>query len=394
MHEMTEIAMMPGCVLDTSGAVVRTYASFARLFPCGGGVPAGFSQVLSVPGVPLPWQERGAAWSYLLWPWGGPSHCLLAVDGAQPGDDSVGEAGLLASASALTFAGQRATTAGAGAGGLAVVDPPCAPITVYGREAACSAGDVCLAVQLPHCIQFAGQAEHAALGGAERVLSGLSHDFGNALASIMGFAELGLGVCADAGTPMARSFSNVLRGCDRAMDVIAWAQAAAGRLELNRVVTDVAALVAQWCHELGLPAPQCDVSDATCLCDGVQLRRVFEAVVDNARRAAGDGGTIAIGIGPDGGQARRAQPMLAIWVRDTGAGMERHVLCCCCEPYYTTRDRLDGKGRGLALVAGLMRAHGGCVELASAPGQGTVVSLVLPLAAGVDTTAAAFAGGA
>jgi two-component system, NtrC family, sensor histidine kinase HydH len=92
----------------------------------------------------------------------------------------------------------------------------------------------------------------------------------------------------------------------------------------------------------------------------------------NALQAMGKGGrlTIAGDIG-DGGMVR-------IDIKDTGAGIPAGDLNKIFDPYFTTKPK--GTGLGLAIVYKIIEAHQGSVKVRSAPGQGSVFSIHLPLA--------------
>lgn len=81
------------------------------------------------------------------------------------------------------------------------------------------------------------------------LLRGLSHDFGNALASIMGFAEIARTRPVD-DPLLARSLDNVLKGCAQALSLMDRARAMAGRQSPSFQVCDLEALVETWCGEL------------------------------------------------------------------------------------------------------------------------------------------------
>jgi signal transduction histidine kinase len=74
--------------------------------------------------------------------------------------------------------------------------------------------------------------------------------------------------------------------------------------------------------------------------------------------------------------ADQRRPGLCLEAADDGAGMDLATLARAGEPFFTTRS--DGTGLGLAIVERVAAAHGGAVNLTSAPGRGTAVTLWLP----------------
>ncbi|HWQ08220.1 MAG TPA: ATP-binding protein, partial [Holophaga sp.] len=65
-------------------------------------------------------------------------------------------------------------------------------------------------------------------------------------------------------------------------------------------------------------------------------------------------------------------------VSDSGQGMTPEVLAKALEPFFTTKPKGRGTGLGLSRVYGTVKAHGGSVEIQSAPGRGTTVLIRLP----------------
>ncbi|HEX7552160.1 MAG TPA: ATP-binding protein, partial [Geothrix sp.] len=92
----------------------------------------------------------------------------------------------------------------------------------------------------------------------------------------------------------------------------------------------------------------------------------------NALDAMPSGGRLRLstGVGVDG--------LLTLAVGDTGLGMTPEVMQRAMEPFFTTKPVGKGTGLGLALVYGVMKSHGGKVEIRSEPGQGTEILLSFP----------------
>ena len=93
-------------------------------------------------------------------------------------------------------------------------------------------------------------------------------------------------------------------------------------------------------------------------------------LVNNSLQAVGPGALIEVGAALRDGRA-------CISVRDNGPGMSAEVLAQLGDGFFTTKPQ--GTGLGLAVVRAVARAHGGELEIRSAPGQGTCASLLLPL---------------
>ncbi|MCG3169648.1 MAG: Signal transduction histidine-protein kinase AtoS [Pseudomonadales bacterium] len=138
---------------------------------------------------------------------------------------------------------------------------------------------------------------------------------------------------------------------------------------------------------LEAPATSAGVRCAVALgCDpGLRLRCNREVLggalmnlVTNALEAGGAGGRIDVEAALEDGR-------LSIAVRDDGPGMSAGMAALAGEDFFTTK--AQGTGLGLAVVRAVARAHGGEFRIASAPGEGTRASVLLPLAAAAGSDA-------
>ena len=69
---------------------------------------------------------------------------------------------------------------------------------------------------------------------------------------------------------------------------------------------------------------------------------------------------------------------MRVTVRDTGTGMDEHVLAHLFDPFFTTKADAGGTGLGLSTVYGIVRQAGGAIAVESAPGHGSRFDVFLP----------------
>lgn len=110
------------------------------------------------------------------------------------------------------------------------------------------------------------------------------------------------------------------------------------------------------------------------LVDPDQIRQVFLNLILNAGDAMPDGGRIRV--------ASRFDPALGavdVTVSDTGSGIVPEIQRQVFDPFFTTKPPGQGTGLGLSVCYGIVAAHGGTIDIESAPGTGTTVSVRLPV---------------
>jgi signal transduction histidine kinase len=117
----------------------------------------------------------------------------------------------------------------------------------------------------------------------------------------------------------------------------------------------------------GLPVP---------LADPHQLEQVFLNVLMNAVEAMPEGGTLTISAGV---RRREGGPFVEVRVADTGVGIPAEHLPRIFDPFFTTKEVGRGTGLGLSVSYGIVRSHGGFIDVESAVGKGTAVAVALPV---------------
>ncbi|MDR7273286.1 PAS domain S-box protein [Catenuloplanes atrovinosus] len=225
-----------------------------------------------------------------------------------------------------------------------------------------------------------------------QLAGGVAHHFNNLLAIIdshAGFVaeELSGPVTGasvrEALTDIAQIRKTVDRASEYARQLLAFGRrevARPVRHDISRTVADVYALLA---HSIGD-----DITITTnahkdlppVVVDPGQLEQTLVNLALNARDAMPHGGRLSITAEPCTKSVPGARPSRQVKIRvtDTGTGMPPEVLERAFEPFYTTKDPVSFAGMGLAVAHGMVTAAGGEINIASDPGRGTTVVIMLP----------------
>jgi two-component system cell cycle sensor histidine kinase PleC len=224
---------------------------------------------------------------------------------------------------------------------------------------------------------------------AAKTAAEMSHELRTPLNAILGFSEL----LSEAGA--AESDPDRVRGYARSIhqsgqlllqlieEILDLAKIESGRLEIAEEELDPAAAIDE-CLTMVRPRAQAagvaldgaaapDVPQLRA--DGRALRQILLNLLTNAVKFTPEGGAVALSAAPEGGG-------VAFTVTDTGVGIAEADLARILEPFEQVsgsyaRNR-DGTGLGLPIAKALTEAHGGRLELDSAPERGTRVTVRLP----------------
>jgi signal transduction histidine kinase len=148
-----------------------------------------------------------------------------------------------------------------------------------------------------------------------------------------------------------------------------------GSVDLEAVVRSTVDLVRETARKKNI-AVEIRTQESVPVIEG-DADRLAEAVLNllnNSLDACLGGGTITVSL------ERAGDPWggVKLAVRDTGEGIPSEVLPRIFDVFFTTKAIGQGSGLGLALVQETVRLHGGTVEVMSAPGEGTEVTILLP----------------
>ncbi|WP_332800795.1 ATP-binding protein [Sphingomonas sp. PB2P12] len=223
-----------------------------------------------------------------------------------------------------------------------------------------------------------------------QLTGGIAHDFNNMLAVVLGGLELARRNLAGDPATTRRHIDSATEGANRAAALTRRLLAFSREDALKPETIDAAALVAEMSdlldRTLGDAITLVTRSEATDCCirgDRVQLENAVLNLAVNARDAMNGRGTMTIVTGTTMLAAQQigecaAGEYVTIMVADDGCGMTPDVADRVFEPFFTTKAVGKGTGLGLSQIFALVQQLHGAVAIASAPGEGTAVTLYVP----------------
>ena len=225
---------------------------------------------------------------------------------------------------------------------------------------------------------------------------GVAHDINNLLTAVRGYAGLTRSALGP-DHPALESLDQVEEAARQASGVasslLTFAKGGASEKSPVRLASIVEEAVRLFRRTLGarinLAVDTRAGDDLWVQGDRTHLHQVITHLALNARDAVREeGGDIAIRLEPatDGSDAG---PWAAIVVEDDGSGMTPEVQARIFDPFFTTKSAGEGTGLGLSMIHGIVKDHGGRIDVHSAPGTGSRFRVVLPCVAGVASPAAA-----
>jgi len=224
---------------------------------------------------------------------------------------------------------------------------------------------------------------------------GIAHDFNNILSAIVGYTDLSL-FSEDLSAPLKRNLEQVKKASQRARDLVRQILSFSRLEESQESVIDIVPIIKEALKLLRASIPasitiERDVVEGIGLikADPSRIHQVLMNLCTNAAHAMQEkGGTLRVELDrveqevPGFGHLA-GQRCIRLRVADTGTGMPAEALARIFDPYYTTKQKGEGTGLGLAMVQGIVGGVGGAVTVESEVGRGSTFDVYLPL---VETT--------
>jgi PAS domain S-box-containing protein len=222
---------------------------------------------------------------------------------------------------------------------------------------------------------------------------GIAHDFNNILTPILGYADIAASEL-DPASPCRQDIEHVIQAAYRAKGLVQQILAFSRHDEQARQPLKIDLVVKETVRLLSGSTPrntdfvQNVQNVGTILSDPTFINQILMNLCTNSFQAIGDcGGTVEVTLRThefeqptclNGCELANGKYAL-LMVRDTGTGMDNATRERIFEPFFTTKDVGHGTGLGLSVVHGIVKSHGGAIDVTSEDGKGTTVSVFLPL---------------
>ena len=271
-----------------------------------------------------------------------------------------------------------------------------APVKVDGAVigSVVSARDVTEQRQLWHEKQQLEEQYHQSqkMEAIGRLAGGVAHDFNNMLSVVQGNAEAAL-MGLDGASPVREPLEEIAVAARRAAGLTSHLLAFSRRqvieprtLDLNQLVDGLHGILARLIGEDIVLQTRSGEGRASVHADPGQVEQVLLNLAVNARDAMPGGGTLTIQTGEvtlsDGDCVGRAGASagrhVRLSVQDPGCGMSPEVMEKIFEPFFTTKEQGRGTGLCLATVFGVVKQHGGWIEVDTAPDRGSTFDIFFP----------------
>ena len=223
---------------------------------------------------------------------------------------------------------------------------------------------------------------------------GIAHDFNNILGVIFGYTELARWSIPD-NLRAKEQLDEVLKAASRAKDLVQQILAFSRQGEKEKRPVQVSLIFKEALKMLRATIPSTiDISSdigsrSTVLGDPTQIHQILMNLCTNAVHAIhNQGGTLEVTLADvflepkvgDRYSDLQGGLHVQLTVKDSGHGIDPAIMDRIFDPFFTTKKAGVGTGLGLAVVHGIVKGHGGVIEVESERGKGTIFKVLLPAA--------------
>ncbi|WP_051309188.1 PAS domain S-box protein [Desulfogranum japonicum] len=225
-----------------------------------------------------------------------------------------------------------------------------------------------------------------------RLVRGISHDFSNMLAAILGHVELAKRYCEPDKT-LYKRLDGIENTARRSVTLLEQLLAFAGKQIVHpRVININECVISVW--DMLLKTIGKDIKLKNSLSENIsavnidplQIDQILTALCRNARDAIEETGTVVLSTrdilievdNPFGNILITPGTYVQLSVSDTGSGMDPATLDQIFEPFFSTKSKGMGSGLGLSSIDGVAKQNNGFIEVCSTPDIGTSVGVFLP----------------
>lgn len=234
-----------------------------------------------------------------------------------------------------------------------------------------------------------GQLRHAErLTTVGKLASGIAHEIGTPLNVITGHAEL-IVAGTVSGDDAVTSAGIILKQAERVAGIVQQllnfarrSAASVAPTELTELVDTTVQMLRPLASKSGI-AIECSGDTVAAWLNASEIQQVLTNLLTNAIHATPSGGKIEVETRWERTRnakllESRATSYAVVTIRDHGSGISSEVLPRIFDPFFTTKDPGRGTGLGLSVAFGIVRDHGGWIEIDTRMGEGTTATVYLP----------------
>jgi len=261
--------------------------------------------------------------------------------------------------------------------------------TAHEREVVAVLRDITQRKEQEQALEQAHAEAERADAGKSRFLATMSHELRTPLNAIIGFSEMLTNGSLIIDAKRRHEYANLINEAGHHLlavvnGIIDMSNIETGKLEITPESFAPKQVIDDCCNLLAFKARESGIALVTRLADDLPeigadkraLHQIMLNLMSNAIKFTDRGGKITV-------SATAEDAGIAVIVEDTGIGIGAEDMQRIGDPFFQARSSYDrrhaGTGLGLSIVKGLLALHGGHIEIASRLGEGTKVTILLPV---------------